>query len=104
MNRILFAVFLIIFISPQLLFAQPIKKENNPFADKYLLSIDGGVNLGYTDFRQTLPDYIIRGNFEYLFGLGSRSALGLRAHVSSGYISAEDYDDFILTRADNLRT
>ena len=101
MKNTVFTLLLIIIGCSQLIYSQDNSSNENPFAGKYTLSLDGGMTYAFTDFPKTIPDYLLRGNFEYLIGLGGKSLLGIGAHLSTGYVAGDEYDG---SRINNFRT
>jgi hypothetical protein len=104
MKRSILSLLFIIIAYTQISFGQTANKPSNSFANRFLISLDGGATLAYTDFKKNVPDYLLRGNFEYLFNLGGNALLGLRAQASSGYLAGEEFDITVFSRVDNFKT
>lgn len=104
MNKTILLCIALLFAIQQSLFAQNIYKNEKSIADKFLLSVGGGITYAKTDFQRALTDYIIKGKFEYLIDLGSSFSLGLDVNASQGYVAGDQTATFRLSRVESFRT
>ncbi len=104
MKRILILFILLLFFNPQIILSQSLKDDNNPFAEKYLISLEGGITYTDSDFKEPLTDYLIKGNFEYFIPIFLHSTLGLKGTISSGYLAGEGGSTGNLIRAESFQT
>lgn len=103
MKKIFIVFALICFFNPQNVYTQSQRGKNN-LGNTYIISLEGGITYAFTDFRQSKPDYLLRGSFEYLLPLGNKPLLGLRFNAATGYLAGEEYYTELLARVNSFRT
>lgn len=96
-------VVFIILLSASFIQSQTIEKSI-PFDGKFLITLDGGITYTESDFQESLTDYIIRGNFEYLLSLDDNLFVGFRGFAAAGSLKGGGTATHNLKRADNFRT
>ena len=78
-------------ISTQFLSAQMTNlKGLNPFENTLVLSVDGGLTLGQTDYRSARIGVIAKGAAEYFWSVGNKHILGLKLVAGGMTLRGED--------------
>lgn len=103
MKKIFIVLIFLSLTTLQDIFPQALKGKND-LANTYIISLEGGITYAFTDFRKTIPDYLLRGSFEYLLPLGNKPLLGLRFNAATGYLAGEEYYTELLARVNSFRT
>ena len=68
--------------------AQEIK--NHPFSDRWVLSLNGGLAIGKTDYMSTINSYNGNGMIEYFFPTRDQNIFGLRLAAGLANIKGKD--------------
>lgn len=71
------------------LFAQVNNSSAHPFSNSWVITAEGGVTIGGTDFPDIKPDYFGKGSFEYFLPTSSSHVFGLRLLGGGGYVSGK---------------
>lgn len=82
------AIILIIFGFVNAASAQTLN-PSHPFSDSWVISGEGGITIGDTDFPDTKIDYTGRGLLEYFLPTSSSSIFGMRLLFGAGYIAGK---------------
>jgi len=104
MKKIIYLAVIYLSIISSFLIAQQSEIIPNPVAEKFLISLQGGVTYAKTDFRRSLTDYIIKGRGDYFFDIGKNFLLGANIDASQGYVAGDRTASFRLLRAESFRT
>ncbi len=104
MKRIFILFILLLFFNPQIIQSQNLKKDIDPLAEKFLISLDGGITYTDSDFKQPLTDYLLKGNFEYFLPVFSHATVGFKGTINAGYLAGEGGSTGNLSRAESFRT
>jgi hypothetical protein len=88
MKRIFTFLFLMA-VSTTFTFAQ-MSTESSPLRGKLLLSVNGGLTIPQTDFKEIKVGPMGTGNLEYFFSLKSKHAFGLRVQGGGGTLKGKD--------------
>ncbi len=59
----------------------------NAYSGTMVLTVNGGMTLGHTDYSIVKPDYLAGASLEYFIPATTRSSFGLRGFASQGYIT-----------------
>lgn len=62
----------------------------HPFTGTLVLSFEGGLTHGLTDYKDFTYDYIGKGSLEYFFPTYSKSTFGLKAFGGTGFLKGKD--------------
>lgn len=87
----IFNLVILIFLFSSILFAQEMNTTSHPFSGAWVLTGEGGVTIGATDFPDMKPSYFGKGSFEYFFPTSSSSVFGLRLFGGGGYIAGKGF-------------
>ncbi len=68
--------------------AQEIK--HHPFSDRWVISLDGGLAVGKTDYMSTINSYNYNGMIEYFFPTRDQNIFGLRLAGGAANIKGKD--------------
>jgi len=81
-----------LFIVTNLTFAQNIDHRSyHPLSEKFSLSIDGGITLSRTDFKNNGIDYLTRASFDYYVPSLSFGVFGFKVFGGAGYLTGDGY-------------
>ena len=87
MRNILFTFIALLFII-SISKAQEIK--HHPFSDRWVLSLNGGLAAGKTDYMSTINSYNVNGMIEYFFPTRDQNIFGLRLSSGAANIKGKD--------------
>ncbi len=86
----IFTFLLILFFAGISLSQQLHRNKYSAFSGSFVLSMEAGATLGFTDYKNKKIDYMGRGSIEYFFPSFTTSTFGIRAMGGGGYIRGED--------------
>jgi len=96
--RFILITFIAIFFQAHFLNAQVGKsKSSHAFSNAWVVSLDGGFTLAYTDYLRTKPAGRIQGSIEYYFPAFGNNIVGFKLFVGGQKLSGEDDRDSIDT-------
>lgn len=104
MKKIIMLAFLMLFFNQQIIRSQQNIETGNPIAERFQISLEGGVIYPETDFQRSLTDYMLKGRFGYFFDLGKSFTMGLDVSLSQGYAAGDQTATFRLPRVESFRT
>ncbi len=87
MKRI-FTILFLLTIPVSISFAQT--SESSPLQGKLLLTVNAGLTIPQTDFKELTPGPMVTGNLEYYFSIRSKHSLGLRLQGGWGILKGND--------------
>ncbi len=64
--------------------------KDHAFSRTMVITLEGGVTYGLTDYKDFILDYAGKGEIEYFFPTTSAASFGLRAFGGGGYLSGKD--------------
>lgn len=76
----------------------------NPLSSIYRFSISGGVSYTKTDFRLSEIDYLLKGEFGYLFETSSNLIFGTKLFAASGFLKGNGESASKLSQIESFRT
>lgn len=86
-----FVIICFLFLIPFLSHAQDEKGNiQHIYLGRWLITVEGGLILGFTDYEQIKPSGALRGGFEYYFSSNSRNIIGIKLYGGGGKITGED--------------
>jgi len=90
MKKIIIVLFFLLAYS-QTQYAQSAKPVDlyNPMSNNLSVTLDGGITLGQTDYRDIKIDYTGRGSLEYFFYSKGQGSFGLRGFGGIGNVSGK---------------
>ena len=89
--RIISITLLVIFLSTHCLNAQIGKRHrNNAFTNSWVVSLEGGFTLAYTDYLETKPGGTIKGSIEYYFPALGANIFGFKLFIGGQKLSGKD--------------
>ncbi len=91
MNKITIVLFFLLIYS-QAYYSQTIKPVDlyNPMSNTLAATIDGGITLGQTDYRDIKVSYTGRASLEYFFFSKGKASFGLKGFGGFGNVSGKD--------------
>ncbi len=97
---------IILFFSIVLTSSAQTLNSSHPFSNSWVISAEGGLIIGDTDFPDTKIDYAGRGLLEYFLPTKSASLFGLRLFLGAGYIAGKGIASAspAYTNIDEIRT
>ncbi len=90
--RLISTVFIFSLFLAQICFGQTNKNIDlyNPLSNNLAVTVDGGLTIGQTDYKDIRLNYIARGSLEYYFFSNSASLISLKGFGGMGIISGKD--------------
>jgi outer membrane protein OmpA-like peptidoglycan-associated protein len=64
--------------------------KDHAFSRTMVITLEGGVTYGLTDYKDFILDYAGKAEIEYFFPTASAASFGLRAFGGGGYLSGKD--------------
>ncbi len=86
----IFTLFFGLFVSS---FAQENNSTPHPFSNSWVITAEGGVTIGGTDYPDVKMDYFGKGSFEYFLPTSSSHVFGIRLLGGGGYVSGKGQVD-----------
>jgi len=62
----------------------------NPMSNNLAVTLEGGLNIGSTDYSTIKPNYDLRGSLEYYFSSVGNGLLGVKGFAGTGIVSGKD--------------
>ncbi len=82
-------VLIIFFAFFSALVGQEKQNISHPFSNSWVITGEGGITIGGTDFPDIKIDYSGRGSFEYFLPTSSSSVFGIRLLAGGGYVAGQ---------------
>jgi len=79
---------------------------SHPFSGSWVITAEGGLNIGATDFQEAKMDYLGRGSIEYFLPTNSSSVFGAKVFAGAGYVAGKGNTSVLPSHAniDEFRT
>ena len=102
MKKIIFCLSGFIFFSSVIFPQNNAKKIYHPFMGSLCVTLSGGVNSGFTDYKTSELGYITGGDLEYFFNTYSNHSFGIRVFSGIGSIGGRDSRNYLPDFKTNL--
>jgi len=83
-------LFILLLFCNSVLSQQSTGRKFNAYSGTLVFSAEGGITMGYTDYKDFEYDYLGRTSLEYFFPTNSNGSFGLRIFSGVGFLAGKD--------------